>query len=101
MVNRRKRDSCAGCLFFRQSGTDAGKAAEMIEPKRKRKWASEVIHLKVGSLVSVGTLEYGGRVIEQPIITHSTYLSQENGLQKNLAERNKNDICTFAIAGNR
>lgn len=67
-------------LFFRQSEADANKVAEMIDVKRKGKWATESIRFKVGQAVAVGTLECRGRIIDQPVVTYSAYQKREQGL---------------------
>ena len=61
-------------LFFQPSITDVKKVAERIEPKRETKWISCLSGLRIGQAVAVGKLEVGGRRLQQPVITYSTYI---------------------------
>lgn len=69
-------------LFFRQSITDVRKIAELIEPKHKEKWSSELSHLRIGEAITIGSLEISGRPINRPIITRSEYKKPENLLRR-------------------
>lgn len=60
-------------LFFQQSLTDVKKIAEIVEPGHYEKWRQTLSRLCIGQAVAVGELEIGGRQLQQPIITYSSY----------------------------
>lgn len=69
-------------LFFMQSEPDVEKVADLIEPKRKKKWTEELSHLSVGKAITTGTLEIEGRPVNHPIITSSHYAEMRNSILK-------------------
>lgn len=69
-------------LFFQQSSTDRKKVADLIELGHSDKWISRLSRLRIGQAIAVGELEIGGRRLQQPIITNSTYL--ERNVQNNV-----------------
>ncbi len=70
-------------LFFQQSSSDAKKIAELIDFQHKQRWTQELLTLKIGQAVAVGTFEVLGRQIMRPIITYSAYDETNQGMHKN------------------
>lgn len=74
-------------LFFQQSATDIRRISEMIEPGYAEKWVKKLSQLKIGEAIAVGSIEMNGKLLNQPIVTHSAYTVSKNGLQKNIGRR--------------
>lgn len=69
-------------LFFQQTATDIKRIGEMIEPGHGDKWVSKIVRLRIGEAIAVGSIETNGRILDQPIVTHSAYINKGTGLQK-------------------
>ena len=68
-------------LFFQPSTPDVKMVADLIDAENKEKWSATLPRLRIGQAVTVGALEIGERLINQPIITYSEYLEPENSLR--------------------
>lgn len=69
-------------LFFQQTAVDIKRVSEMIEPGCGDKWVQKIAQLRIGEAIAVGFIEVNGRLLNQPVITHSAYRNQKHGITK-------------------